>query len=83
MAASAASQPTLVPILPPAPHEPVRKALVLRLSEQSLDALRELVRSGLLDKPGNPTVELELGEGGSSVSPGSRVPPALALATGG
>lgn len=65
---SLAGQPLLVPILPPAPHEPVAQAVVLRLSESSLDALRELVRSGLLEKPGgSPTVELELNDAGPSV----------------
>lgn len=65
--ASSAGQPSLVPILPPAPHEPVAQAIILRLSESSLAALRELVRSGLLDKPGPPTVQLELNDAGPSV----------------
>jgi hypothetical protein len=65
--ASHAGQPSLVPILPPAPHEPVAQAVVLRLSESSLDALRELVRSGLLDKPGSPSIQLELNAAGPSV----------------
>lgn len=64
---AAPSSSALIPILPPAPHEPVKQALILRLSEDSINALRELVSSGLLDKPGQPVVEIELDEAGSPV----------------
>ena len=50
-------------IVPPTVDRPLQQAFVLRLSEDSLEALRELMKDGL----GGDGMELELG-GGETVS---------------
>lgn len=55
--ASANPFPAL-PIVPPSAERPVQQAFVLRLSDDSLEALRELILDGQGDG-----MELELGMG--------------------
>lgn len=60
----ASAQPyRALPIVPPSVDRPLQQAFVLRLSEDSLEALRELIRAGNAAEG----IELELG-GGETVS---------------
>jgi hypothetical protein len=60
----ASAQPyRALPIVPPTGERPLQQAFVLRLSEQSLEALRELMRGPAAGEG----MEIELG-GGETVS---------------
>ena len=60
---ASAQAPRALPIIPASGERPLQQAFVLRLSEYSLEALRELIKDGL----GGEGMELELG-GGETVS---------------